>query len=112
MLTIEVLRACGADTKAGLAQCLNDESLYLSLVGMLLNDGRFEALAQAVKSVDAHNALHLAHGLLETASGLALTPLAQRLEQMVLCLQLQGDSAVVEKEWRIIELGLEQLRLI
>ena len=42
MITIEKLNAFGADTKSGLARCMNKEDFYLKLVGMALNEPRFE----------------------------------------------------------------------
>lgn len=112
MLTIEALKAYGADTKAGLSRCLNNERFYLGLVEMLLNDERFEVLGRAVKNMDAGHALHAAYALSDTASGLALNPLAAHIEQMILCLQVQGDNAVLDKQLRIIRSSLDQLRLI
>lgn len=112
MLTMDALAAYGADTQAGLAQCLNDGRLYLGLVEMLMYDSRFDDLFAAVKSMDANRALHTAHALAETASSLALRPLAEQIEKMLLCLRVQGDSAVLEKQMRLIMRGLEQLRRI
>ena len=112
MLTIDALDAYGADTRAGLARCLNNERFYLGLVEMLMNDARFDTLCAAVENMDTLVALHTAYALSETASSLALRPLAQQFEQMILCLQLQGDSAVLEKQLRIIRTGMEKLRMI
>ena len=92
MLTIDALNAYGADTRAGLARCLNNERFYLGLVEMLMNDARFDTLCAAVENMDTLLALHTAYALL--------------------CLQLQGDSAVLEKQLRIIRTGMEKLRMI
>lgn len=112
MLTIGALDAYGADTQAGLARCLNDETLYFALVEMLINDCRFEVLSAAVQATDVKRALYAAYALSGTASSLALTPLADQIEKMILCLQVQGDGAVLEKQLRFIEKGLEQLKRI
>lgn len=112
MLTIDALKAYGADTQAGLARCLNDEALYLGLVEMLMNDRRFDSLFVAVETMEIERALHEAYALSETASGLALTPIVEQLEQMILSLQVKGDSAVLDKQLRIVRMGLEQLRSI
>ena len=112
MLTMNALRGYGADTQVGLARCMNDESLYLGLVEMLMNDRRFEEMCLAVETLGIRHAMHEAHALLETASSLALTPLAEQLEQMILCLQLRGDSAVLEKQVRLLRLNMEKLREI
>lgn len=112
MLTIEALRAYGADTQSGLAQCLNDESFYLGLVEMLINDARFEEMCLAVETLGIRHALHEAYALWETASSLALTPLAEQFEQLILCLQLRGDSAVLEKQLGLLRMNMEKLRSI
>jgi len=112
MLTIEALREYGADTQAGLAQCLNDEGLYLGLVEMLMNDGRFEEMCYSTETMSLRHALHEAYALWMTASGLGLKPLAKQLEQMIMCLQLRGDSQVLDKQVGLIRLCMEQLRAI
>lgn len=112
MLTMDALREYGADTQAGLARCLNDESLYLGLVEMLMNDHRFEDMCLAVQTMSQRHALHEAHALWETASSLALRPLAEQLERMILCLQLRGDSAVLEKQLKLARMSMEKLRKI
>ena len=112
MLTIDALREYGADTQAGLARCLNDESFYLGLVEMLMNDERFDELFLAVQAMDIHRALHTAYALADTAASLALKPLVDQIDMMILCLQIRGDSAVLEKQLKIVEVGLEKLRMI
>lgn len=112
MLTIDALREYGADTQAGLAQCLNDESFYLGLVEMLMNDDRFDELFMAVRAMDMRRALHAAYALADTAASLALKPLVDQIDMMILCLQVRGDIAVLEKQLKIVEVGLEKLRMI
>ena len=48
MITIEGLKALGADTDSGLVRCLNNEAFYLKLVKMALEDGNYEKLKEAV----------------------------------------------------------------
>ena len=112
MLTLDALKAYGADTQAGLTRCLNDEAFYLGLVEMLLNDERFDSLFMAVRAMNVRQALHEAYALSQTANSLALNPLANQIEMMILCQQIRGDSEVLDKQLRIIEAGLEQLRQI
>ena len=112
MLTTEALRAYGADTRAGLAQCLNDERLYLGLVEMLMNDRRFDELWMAVQTMEMDRAIHEAHALSDIAASLALTPLVEQLDMMILCLQIKGDSAVLEKQLNNLGTALEKLRKI
>lgn len=112
MLSIEALKAYGADTRAGVARCLNDERFYLGLVEMLMYDDRFDILTRAVEIMDMPQALHAAYALSETATSLALRPLADQIDQMILCLHVRGDSAVLDKQLRLIQMGLDELRTI
>ena len=47
MLTIEKLREFGANVDEGMSRCMNNETFYLHLVNMALQDGGFERLRQA-----------------------------------------------------------------
>ncbi len=52
MLTIELLNNYGADTTEGLKRCVNKESLYFRLVGMIPTNDGFNKLYEAVKTND------------------------------------------------------------
>jgi len=110
MLTIEALNAYGANTRAGIARCMNDEPFYLGLIEMLINDEKFEYLDRAIKQRNLEMGLILACALAETASSLGLRPLAEQIEKMILCLQLKGDSAVLDKQLKQIKHWYLKLR--
>lgn len=74
MLTVETLRAYGANTEEGLARCLNNEAFYLRMVGMMAEDGHARALADAVAKQDWKAAFEAAHALKGSLSNLALRP--------------------------------------
>ena len=44
MLTIDALKALGADTEEGLSRCYGNEAFYLRLVGMVKDEKNFSAL--------------------------------------------------------------------
>ena len=48
MLTIEKLRAYGANVDEGMGRCMNNEAFYLRLVNMAADDGGFEKLRAAM----------------------------------------------------------------
>lgn len=50
--TIEKLKAAGCDTDTAMPRFLDDESFYLSMLGMALSDPAFEQLGEALKSND------------------------------------------------------------
>lgn len=112
MLTMDALMIYGADTHAGLRRCLNDEAFYLGLVEMLICDDKFDLLAVALEERNVAACLHIAYALADTAEGLALTPLTEQLEKLILCLQLQGDGAVLDRQFRLVRQALNILRAI
>ena len=74
MLTIDALRAYGANVDEGLARCMNNEAFYLRLVNMAVGDAGFERLQQAVAANDLDEAFEAAHGLKGMLGNLSLTP--------------------------------------
>ena len=62
-MTLDALRAYGANTAEGMARCLNDEPFYLEMVAMTLADGSFEKLQAAMDAGDARGAFSAAHSL-------------------------------------------------
>ena len=52
-MTLDALRAYGANTGEGLSRCMNNEPFYLRMVAMALADDNFDALASAVNAGDA-----------------------------------------------------------
>ena len=75
MLTIEKLRAYGANVDEGLGRCFNKEDFYLRLVGMALVDKNFDRLSQAVSDGDAKEAFEACHALKGSMGNLSLTPI-------------------------------------
>ena len=76
MLTIDTLHEFGVNTEEGLDRCLKNESFYLRLVNMALDDPGFDKLAAAVRNNDKKAAFEAAHALKGSLGNLALTPLA------------------------------------
>ena len=56
MITVDALRAFGANTEEGLGRCLNNETFYLRLVGMALDDANFAKLEDAAGRGDKNAA--------------------------------------------------------
>ena len=61
MLTIEKLRAYGANVDEGLGRCMNNEAFYLRLVNMAVGDAGFERLHTALKQGDRKEGFEAAH---------------------------------------------------
>ena len=75
MLTLDALRAYGANVDEGLARCINNESFYLRMAGMALADGHFDALKAALEAGDAPAAFSAAHALKGALGNVSLTPI-------------------------------------
>ena len=112
MLTIDALRIYGADTPSGLQKCFGDEHFYLGMVEMLICDEKFDLLAIAIQERNIAACLHIAYALVDVAYGLALVPLAEQREKLILCLQLHGDSAVLDRQFKLVNQGIKILRAI
>lgn len=74
-MTIDELKAYGANTVEGLHRCLNNESFYLRLVKMIPGDPNFQKLYDAIDRGDLDAAFDAAHALKGSAGNLALTPI-------------------------------------
>lgn len=93
-MTLDALIAYGANTAEGMARCLNDESFYLEMVSMTLQDKSFDALKSAMDAGDAHAAFAAAHSLKGSVGNVALTPIYEPL--CALTDLLRGKDAPVD----------------
>lgn len=82
MITIDKLKAFGADTETGLARCLGKEDFYLKMVKMGLENQNFSLLEQALAEKNLEKAFELAHSLKGVIGNLALTPLYEIVCQL------------------------------
>ena len=82
MLTIENLKALGANTDEGLARCLGKEDFYLRMVSMALADDGFEKLQDAVQNGDLNEGFERAHALQGVLSNVSLTTLSEPVSEI------------------------------
>ena len=94
MLTIDALKAYGANTEEGLGRCFNNEAFYLKLVGMGLADPNFDRLQSAMAAQDMTAAFEAAHALKGSIGNLALTPIYTPI--CTLTEMLRGQTAPVD----------------
>lgn len=92
MLTIEALRAYGANIDEGLARCLNNEAFYLRLVGMGAADKNFALLNDAMVRGDKKAAFEAAHALKGVLGNLALTPVLTPVQEITELLRREADA--------------------
>ena len=92
MLTVEALRAYGADVQDGLDRCMNNEAFYLRLVRMETEDKNFEKLRVALAARDLSAAFSAAHALKGVLANLALDPLLEPVSEMTELLRARTDT--------------------
>ncbi|MBQ6374065.1 MAG: Hpt domain-containing protein [Clostridia bacterium] len=100
-MTLESLKAYGANTAEGLTRCMNNEAFYLRMVGMALADRNFDALKQAMEAGDARRAFEAAHALKGCIGNVALTPLYEPINALTELLRgsdtVGGGEALVKQ---------------
>ena len=106
MLTLEKLKAYGANVDEGLARCFGNESFYLRLVGMGLSDANFDRLREAMAAKNTAAAFEAAHALKGSIGNLALTPLFNPISALTELLRGQtglvdGDALMAEIETQL-----------
>lgn len=74
-MTLEDLKAYGANTEEGLARCMNNEAFYLRMVNLALADKYFDELKRAMDAGEARAAFEAAHALKGSIGNVALTPI-------------------------------------
>ena len=82
MITIDTLRAWGANVDEGLQRCMNMEAFYLRLVNSLNGDTKVAQLQAALDRQDLAAAFEIAHSLKGVYLNLALTPLAEPVSRL------------------------------
>ncbi len=108
MLTIDALRAFGANVDEGLARCMNNEAFYLRLVKKAADDGCFDSLVHALEAHDKSAAFDAAHNLKGVMGNLSITPIYDPASQMTELLRSGADAdyqalltAVMEQKNRL-----------
>ena len=92
MLTLDALRAYGADVDSGLRRCMNMEAFYLKLVNSLKGDTKPEELKAAVEAKDLDKAFEVAHALKGVYGNLSLTPLTKPVTEITELLRARTDT--------------------
>ena len=92
MLTVDKLRAFGADVDDGLKRCMNNEAFYLRLVNMALDDPGVAHLQEAAEDGDRKAAFEAAHALKGMLANLSLSPLAEPAAELTELLRAEGEG--------------------
>lgn len=92
MMTVESLKAAGANVEEGLARCLNKEDFYLKMVNMGLTNQNFQLLGSALEAKDFDRAFELCHSLKGVIGNLSLTPLYDLICTLTEILRSKTDT--------------------
>lgn len=92
MVTIDILNQFGADTKEGLARCLDDEEFYLELIPEALTRDRYEDIEKYLNEKNLPAAFEAAHALKGVVGNLALTPIYEPISEMTELLRAGTDT--------------------
>ena len=92
MLTIDSLRAFGADVDEGLVRCLNKEDFYLMLVNKARADDKLSLLAEQLREKQLDAAFETAHALKGMYANLSLTPLTKPVSELTELLRSGTDT--------------------
>ena len=111
MLTIENLQKFGADTEEGLSRCMNNEGLYLKLVGMIIGDAGFGKLNNALAEGNLQEAFEAAHALKGVLGNLSLTPLYGPASELTELLR-NPDPSQAERYQPLCDEILKQLEVL
>ncbi|MBR2755240.1 MAG: Hpt domain-containing protein [Lachnospiraceae bacterium] len=91
MLTIEKLIDYGADVKAGMEICMNNEEFYFRMINLMLADNQVENLQRAVEEGNLDEAFEAAHALKGVTANLGLTPIRTPVTEMTELLRARTD---------------------
>ena len=111
MLTIDALKAFGANTEEGMGRCLNNEAFYLRLVKMIPQDKNFSRLYECIDAGDLAGAFEAAHALKGALGNLSLTPLYNKAWEITEFLRnrTQMDYAPLVSEIKALQARLIEL---
>ena len=75
MLTIDNLKAYGANVEEGVSRCLDDEEFYIDLVKSVVPDERLDELEKYIAAKDFDKAFEVAHALKGMYGNISITPI-------------------------------------
>ena len=81
-MTIDSLKAFGANIDEGLERCMGMEDFYLEMVELGISDERFDNLGPLLKADNLDEAFETVHALKGVIGNLALTPLYETINEI------------------------------
>ena len=90
-MTIDSLKAFGANIDEGLERCMGMEDFYLEMVELGISDERFDNLGTLLKDKNLDDAFESVHALKGVIGNLALTPLYETINELTEHLRSRDD---------------------
>ena len=91
-MTLDDLRAFGANVDEGMARCMNMEAFYLRLVNSVKQEPHFAELFAAIEARDLEAGFRAAHALKGVLGNLSLTPLYEPMCEITELLRARTDT--------------------
>lgn len=110
MLTLDSLRAYGANVDEGMNRCINNEAFYLRMVTMGLNDPNFDNLARAMAAGSVTDVFSCVHALKGSIGNVALTPIYEPICEMTELLRGQTEMVDVSEPYARVVAAYEEAR--
>ena len=102
-MTIDGLKAFGADVDEGLRRCMNNEEFYLKMVAKAAQNECFEKLDGAIKEGNLDAAFDAAHALKGVFANLALSPVRDPICKIVELLRSKTQMDYAPLVQKILE---------
>ena len=81
-MTIDSLKAFGANVDEGLERCMGMEDFYIEMIELGISDERFENLGTFLQEDNLDAAFEAVHALKGVIGNLALTPLYETINEL------------------------------
>ncbi len=101
---IEYLGKQGCNIKEALDRMFNDEEFYLECLMEIPDDQNFNILRSALENHDTQTAFDAAHTLKGVLSNLSLTPLYNKIVEIVEPLRAGNDNELIPKFNELFEM--------
>lgn len=94
---LEELKSENCDVHSAMERCLNDEEFYLKCFKLTVSDIAFEKLGKALAEEDLEKAFEYAHGLKGVTGNMGITPLYNKIVEIVELLRKRKEGIVTLK---------------
>ncbi|WP_051208888.1 Hpt domain-containing protein [Butyrivibrio sp. WCD3002] len=90
-MTIDSLRAFGANVDEGLERCMGMEDFYMEMIELGISDERFDTLGTFLQEKNLDEAFEAVHALKGVIGNLSLTPLYETINVITEHLRARED---------------------